>query len=316
MFSNKFFKHVTNIALIISSLSLFACGGGEANDTPITIAPALDPITINALNAKLLAKQGYSALTQLSGKTSTLIQTAPSTASLSVVDIASASINNFKLAQADGIPQNCTIAGTRTSSDLTVSPVIITFDACDDGTTTIAGQLTITALAVVIVPNFNGTIEFTDLQITDNANDVTVTLSGAATVIIATPSDGISTFTFKGTLLSAKSGLDTVSFENFTITRETNLNTNEITESIDYSFSSSLIDGSLTVATIFPFKTTIGMLYPYQGQLVVIGAQGSKVRLTVNSGTGLATDTFTLEVDPDGNGYDPILTQVFAWSSL
>ncbi len=312
MFSNKFFKHVTSIVLIISSLSLFACGGG---DTTITIAPVLDPITINALNAKLLAKQGYSTLTQLSDQTSTLIQTAPSAASLSVVELAGVSSSNLKLAQADGIAQNCRVAGTRTSSDLTINPVIITFDACDDGTTTITGQLTLTA-AIVVTPDFNATVEFTDLQITDNSDGITITLNGGATVTITTPNIGVSIFTFKGTLLSAKIGLDTVSFENFTVTRETNSDTNERTVTIDYSFSSSLIDGSLTVTTEDPFITRFDRLYPYQGRLVVTGAQGSKLRLTVNSGTGgAASDTVTIEVDPDGNGYDS-LTQVVTWRDL
>ncbi|VAW98426.1 hypothetical protein MNBD_GAMMA22-2501 [hydrothermal vent metagenome] len=306
MFSNKLFRGIIIIAVFATSLSLVACGGGESNTVDTSPVSALDPILINNFNAALIAKQGYTALTQLSDQTTALIPNTTATTSLAVVNISNYSLNDYKLAQADALVTSCTGSGSRSSSDPTVNPIIISYVACVEGNTSTTGTVSF---------DVTGTIAFTDLQITDNTSNITVTLNGSATVIISSDvATGENTFTFKGTLLSVKKELDVVNLQNFNVTQITNINTQIITLTIDYSLSSSLIVGSLNVETINPFKTTIGMAYPFAGQLVVTAAQGSKVRLTVNSDIG--NNAITLDIDPDGTGYDPTLSQPYSWEEF
>lgn len=75
-------------------------------------------------------------------------------------------------------------------------------------------------------------------------------------------------------------------------------------ESWDYSYtvSSTHLNGSVHVETTQTILKDTDADFPYAGQLVWSGAGGSKARMTVEEGTGQATDYVTIEVDENGDG--------------
>ncbi|HEU0199847.1 MAG TPA: hypothetical protein VFR86_05385 [Burkholderiaceae bacterium] len=80
--------------------------------------------------------------------------------------------------------------------------------------------------------------------------------------------------------------------------------------SMNGSFSASSIGGTVTVATLQPVRQLDVDVYPSSGQILVTGAGGSRLRITVLSNT-----TVRLELDADGDGTFEAASQV-AWSTL
>lgn len=80
----------------------------------------------------------------------------------------------------------------------------------------------------------------------------------------------------------------------------------------DYTFYSTAIGGFIQVETTTPFVTASGAYYPYQGVVVITGANNAKVRLTAQS------DATNVYIEYDINPIDGVYeaNQTVTWSYL
>lgn len=83
-----------------------------------------------------------------------------------------------------------------------------------------------------------------------------------------------------------------------------------MTSSVNGTFSATSISGSITQTTLQPVRQSLNSAYPSSGQILAVGANGSRCRMTILSAT-----TVRLELDADGNGAFESATDV-AWSTL
>jgi hypothetical protein len=190
----------------------------------------------------------------------------------------------------------------------------ITFNACSDiaGETT-SGSASLTGVtAAADGSSFSATFSI----------DVTFTETGAAPLRIAggfsigqtcniTTLDCSGTFT--GTSLGAAQGTETWFITNFTITEVELAGT--ITTTLNYTVSSSALNGSVSVITSVPLKMLTTALHPYTGVVIATGSNNSKVRVTVIGSDPTAAGQVQIEVDADGDGtYEG--STLHSWSEL
>src|SRR5204863_4202798 len=69
------------------------------------------------------------------------------------------------------------------------------------------------------------------------------------------------------------------------------------TVTLNGSFTATSLNGRVTVATVQPVSELSTDLYPYAGQIIVTGAAGSRLRITVIDATQVQ-----LELDTNGDG--------------
>jgi hypothetical protein len=93
-------------------------------------------------------------------------------------------------------------------------------------------------------------------------------------------------------------------------TNETTTVPSNVTGTLDGSFTATSIGGRVTIATVTPISQSSTDPYPATGQVVVTGASGSKLRITV-----INTAQIQLELDADGDGIYAAPT-VATWASL
>jgi hypothetical protein len=82
-----------------------------------------------------------------------------------------------------------------------------------------------------------------------------------------------------------------------------------------YTISSTILGGSVSVATTQRFDYYINADYPYAGQIVVSGADSQGKLTVVEGGTGAPTDYVLIELDADGDGVFEDSRQV-QWQDL
>ncbi|MFV1982040.1 MAG: hypothetical protein ACC657_00750 [Thiohalomonadales bacterium] len=334
-----------NTVLIASTLVLISCGGGD--NTPAATTPG-----VPELSTAVISNQALVLDSTTSPKTAREIinlfsnvgdiPTTPGTVKITAADISNPASrqsitkitkNLFTVIQNNNVngisviraTLSCTNGGTRTIPDNipTALPVnlngtyTVSFNNCKEGTATINGSITFTGSLIVdnagAATSINAQFTFNNFTISDiGSND---SINGDFTIVMGTVA-GVSTFSFSGTSLSLRDELGATDIKNFNVTYTSNINIE--TFDINFTISSTFIDGVITVATPIQFETTIGKEYPYQGQMMVTGANNANFRLTVNTpsaGGGIATDTVTLDIDADGvNGYET--SQTLMWSEL
>jgi hypothetical protein len=193
------------------------------------------------------------------------------------------------------------------------------------------GTLSITVNDGASASSATGSMTFDNCWETTDASingKVGFTLSGSSSAFSATFS--YSNFTIKGSDFSfAGSGLVNMSFTDagqyeefvfdgsrfvFTVTENgRSLNVGNLVETvrdnvvggyesfnIRFSANSSVLGGSFTFETIQDLVEYYYDLYPSQGQFVITGAGGSKVRATSQGGS--ASSQILIETDEDGVG--------------
>jgi len=84
----------------------------------------------------------------------------------------------------------------------------------------------------------------------------------------------------------------------------------EATYSVDGRFASTQLGGSVTLATLTPFKILDTEIYPHEGVLTATGLGGSKLTFTV------LDDTYVqIDIDADGDDINEV-TLTTTWFDL
>jgi hypothetical protein len=134
-----------------------------------------------------------------------------------------------------------------------------------------------------------------DLRVTDSGGTVRVVANFTMTNSWTSTT---STIQMTGSTLGYTDGVNTEILSNFDISETKDDSTSTITWSSDFTFASTVLGGSVTVDTTTPFEASLYGAHPYAGQLVITGANDTKLRLTVDPDP----PEVLLELDADGDG--------------
>lgn len=312
------------------SIALVACGAETKSDgpgdPPRMSAPSA-PVTMSFANSESVTT---AAIAAVMGEVSTpalgqvpmavAVEGEASPATHVVGRITSRTVRRLAAASATptvtGVTEaiDCLESGTITISAAPTS-VRMTFDQCSD----IPGEVINGWLTMW---NFSGYADQTggsaagtvwiDLSVTLDgttsrmAGDYTVTASWNAT------SD---TVQLSGGSLGYSDGLTTTVMSNFTIYESIDASS-IITSWADFTLASTELGGAVTVDTQTPFETEMYSSYrPYTGVVVVTGAGGTKVKVTVHGNEYDPSPQLTIQVDADGNGTYETTTDL-DWADL
>lgn len=336
-------KQLGIILLAVGVLS--ACGGsGSTGATSSTVAKS----AITASNQSTITNSAISAATQSLGA-STLsnvggVQTTSTPTSDHVLsDLANSAFNNIANHQNTALtvsgaittvtPNPCTTSGNITfdTDGSNVAPVTpytyftISYNNC------VAGGIT-----------QNGTVSLSNLNITGTAPNITAisaTFAFNYTISNATTSAGIyGGFTIAATGINTTTRVDSISgtslnfkygskFETmtnfaFTSTYDNTVLSHGYSDTVDYTFASDVILAGFDFKTINPLVRNVGDVKPRSGQVIITGANNSKLRVTVlpydastNPSAGTMSGKVTLELDQGtGLGYGSAVTKT--WTQL
>jgi len=329
---------VTLFTAITLPLIVISCGGGSgapANTGPSLSAAVISnqSIKIDATNSTQIVSKALLSISSGSGVGSTpTVATIENTEAISKETITKITKNlisqihssNSISASILGAVASCTNGGSITGPDnFPTSGAVIsgtytfTFNNCKEGTTTTNGSVTIVASGTTTIDangvptDITATVTFNNLTASDVGTIISI--NGGFTISFKSNASATAA-SFSGTNLTIRDANGAISLTNFNITFDDNKVGNIQTLSINYTLSSTfIINGSITVKTNVPFVTRNGRVYPSEGEILITGAGGSSILLTVNAGgTGLSTDKVTLIIN-DGT---VIVTQVKMWSEL
>jgi hypothetical protein len=313
-------------AIAVLAAGLIGCGGGgSSGGGPAGLTqPPSTPVAVTATNATQVGATALEPAIGGSGALGTVVgaetTAAPKPRAVTRTLLAVARDSKERLSAPQsvvGVAQTfpCTVSGSVTvDAGAGGTSATITFNACSDiaGETT-SGSASLTGVtAAADGSSFSATFSI----------DVTFTETGAAPLRIAggfsigqtcniTTLDCSGTFT--GTSLGAAQGTETWFITNFTITEVELAGT--ITTTLNYTVSSSALNGSVSVITSVPLKMLTTALHPYTGVVIATGSNNSKVRVTVLGSHPTNPAQVQIEVDADGNGVYESST-LYSWSTL
>lgn len=209
----------------------------------------------------------------------------------------------------------------RDNNDLSAGDVVtITFNQCrdtaDDLTNgTVVFTITSVTSATATRVEFSGTMAFQSLAVTlrQDSTQINGTLSIGA-LITSTALQISMTVAAAGLAIQATAPCysDTIVYEPGMriVATETETAPIAATVTINGSFSATSIGGRVTVSTLQPIRQLATDPFPSSGQVLVTGANNSRLRITVISNTQVR-----LELDADGDGTFES-NNVVTWSSI
>ncbi|MFT5665225.1 MAG: hypothetical protein ACI9JR_002632 [Gammaproteobacteria bacterium] len=310
----KFTKQFQSFFLAIAvAVALVACGGGSSSG--VTTSTAANVAITNA-NAQAVARDAYQALeasddfplkaNDNAGSSSIAIVTLPRF--LRDIVISNAGIRN---AQFVARVEQCDV-GFITIPDTSTGFGTYIFSNCSLAGITINGSVTISGSGDLNGSAFSGSFVFSQFSISGSGVPQTINLNGTLAFswsIVA----AIETGTVSGNY-SVTVGSNSITVSGLSISYTSNLSTGENTETVSYTITSSAIGGTVTVATIQPFLSLDSEPYPRAGQLLITGANGSKLRFTV-LGSGQPSGQVRIEVDSDGDDVYEDSSEI-SWATL
>jgi hypothetical protein len=322
---------ISSVALMLS-----ACGGSDSSAPAPTVPPVVTatPLVITTANAKPAARVAYGSTMQ-SAETGDLVGGA---------GIASSPNGGF---QKPGVQRGlagliaASLQKTPVSETVDCGPTgttgtqTITYDFANLGTLTAGDTIFIEAMDCdeglgeilngrieMTVAVFSGDILFTGLYLLDM--DVVLVDFEVATATDTILSNGDSLVSIDTTgnpvIFMAISGMSMATVTNTNTDIVTNFDTSQsvdvtappepYTLSASGTVDSTQIDGVISYATTSPFMG-LGGAYPFQGTMVITGANGGTVTLIAQP-DGI---TVTIETDADGDG-TPESTEDTTWDDI
>jgi len=161
---------------------------------------------------------------------------------------------------------------------------------------------------------FSGNLDFQQFAATSGTSTATINGSVVMSAAITSTSLQMSLTVGASGLTIASTGTgysDSITYDpNMQITLTATTSPLSSVVALNGSFTTSSIGGRVTVATVQPITQLGSDAYPSSGQVVVTGASGSKLRITVLSSTQVR-----LELDANGDGTYETTTDL-TWANL
>lgn len=333
-------RRLATVAAAISLAWLAGCGGGGGDDAGTPTVPSAGPVAISSANYEGVSQKTVAAADYVNDSGSLLslgAQVAPSGGTL-------VAFSRLTLARLPGVVQKArpTAVGATSTEVLecsgggSISVVIndannnqqadsgdsfvATASNCVEDGATVNGVLRMAISATS--GDLSGTVWSATVAITLQ-NLRAASAAGSATgngdMTLTIASTGLETgsleiransLTMSGTVGGVN---DTITLSNWRSVSATTLSGGSLRTSTTVTgtlASSALASGTVEVSTPQPLVTLGTSIYPSSGQLLAVGASGSKVRITAQSST-----TVLLELDANGDGtYETSVTR--AWTTL
>jgi hypothetical protein len=192
--------------------------------------------------------------------------------------------------------------------------VTLEFFDCNDG----AGQV-VNGIYEVLINSFSGdllqglvdlnaTVTFDGFDVMEGSE--MTSLNGVFTLGLDTSMPPMTSVSVSGTSVSVSDNTDSATLRDFQtdVTHDGRVIPEAYTSAASGTLTSTLFEGAVNYSTPVPFQGFAGQ-YPYQGELLVTGADGSSVRLAA-----LDNMNVRLEINPgDGSG---IVVQDTTWGAV
>ncbi|ABM35380.1 hypothetical protein [Polaromonas naphthalenivorans] len=329
-------RHVLTLAA--ASAMLVACGGGSDSAPAATPTPAATQATLTSANYVAVAQESLSSSAYLANTTG-LVTGAQVSDSEALIRFGQDQLPKLPRWLADAPVQavgavqsqteNCAGGGTLTISANDANgnrlvdagdSVSLTANNCSFEGQLLNGQLTLTINSLTGNPDhypysLSVTLGFNNLA-TQSASLRTVGNGSLALSIDARAANDQS-LVLRTSSLNLSSTYGTTTYSKTLTGYATSVELRPAgtgftsTTSVDGTLSSSAFESrSISIATPVSFVRTSGQTYPSSGQLVITGAAGGKIRVTVTSAT-----TVLIELDADANGsYEASTSKL--WSDM
>ena len=300
-------------SLFISAgvLILTACSGGGGADTVLGgVAIPSQRVEINSSNVDQVVNESGSAEDKAdqaidTANTSSTVENSTQTQnpiSNSLANVKQLNLNALKRKNSISAlaTNNCPGGGTMTTPDDSNGIGDYIYDQCSffgtvyDGTISIQGTYDPNGTA------FDGSYIYDKFSITGDIFNAIYDGS----IYISYNNDGVVTSGhYEIPSLTMVWGKDGVNISGYVVDFEQNQSTNVGYMDFEYTVSSTLLNGSVHAESTQRLYYLLDADYPYEGQVVWSGANGTSARATVlPEGTGLPTDLVLIEVDADGDG--------------
>ena len=294
----KFFVAVS----CLSSL-LVACGGGGDSDGGNNSSVPTTPISITTQNAPAVASHAIDAsFVADSADIFVGVQTTSNDADKkTIIDVSRmiADIYLQRVAEPQiiaGVIQECPNGGTKDYPSNGVGTT--TFNNCNIEGLILNGNATISVNSIPTETSFSGSMSFNNFSMTESGE--TITINGAMN-LSWTEENLVETGNMNGSTLSVRSTYGSTDLKNFNFDYTSDYNSSLETENFEYTVNSTYLNGSVHVKSTQTIRQYDYQDYPFEGQVVITGANSSKARLTAQGG-GNANDFVLIETDVDGDG--------------
>jgi hypothetical protein len=314
-------KYLNLPALAISALLIASCGGGGGGDDGGTPSSSVSLTSSNAksVSAEVLdssetvqgATAGPAILTGVSVETTTIdfnytefvVQQLIQVESQGVVPsatLAGVIPSGTVSCTSDG---TWTISGTDADNSDTITAgdtINLVFDNCDQGSVTVNGSISMGITQLVgdlTTPPYTLGVSVTLTNLSVTVDGHSATSSGDMSMLIEQDGSNNETYELSGSSLSSTVSGNTVTLSDYHYEFTLNDVSGAYSISLQGTFTSSEINGSVSYTTTTPF-TGIEPGDPTAGALHITGDNGSQVWVTADSnGT-----TVYIDVDADGDG--------------
>jgi hypothetical protein len=327
---------------------LSACGGGGGDATPAPPPSTVAITSSNQATITRATMDGGLALAQSQTaqvddrRTAQSVATAAPRGHVSAIDTAVRRVidgvasQRRTIASADARPSTvssdtlpCGVSGSMTLSfddhDNTLGlsagdSVTISLAQCSDSADDLMNGTMVMTLSNVASATdtrieFTGTMAFQQMSVVIGATSVAI--NGSVAVSAVETSTHVQTVMDVGAggltvAVTSPSYNDTIVYESgmHIATDETTTSPNQVVTTLNGSFTATSIGGRVSVATQSPIIQLAVDAYPTAGQLLITGAAGSKLRITVIDATQLE-----LQLDADADGTYEATTLV-PWGTL
>lgn len=331
----------------LASTLLASCGGGGGGGSPAPAPAPAPPVAVTSTNQTAVTRATLSGglgvvRAQPFATTARAANVSPAATSTSTAALqsligrsvlraaAQAGLTRTGIVRTQAITQTtdpCPAGGSVTSTsddrDNSGGPspgdvATLTFNQCRDTASDFAnGTVTVTIGSVLSATStrveFSGTMTFVQFEFDLGPTRTNLDGSTAAT-LLDTLNETRVTLTVTSTLrfdIASPTYNDRIIYESgMRIVSDSTVTPDVSTGSLDGAFSSTSIGGRVTVATLAVFTQLGTDLYPSSGQLLITGANNSRVRATALNNTQVR-----LELDANGDGTFES-TVIVNWSDI
>jgi len=290
--------------------ALVSCGGGGGSSSSGGGAPAVPsaPLVLTSANAQNVAGDATLAAIGASSNGGGLFLAADTRSSsvrpkthvlsrLLMQEIDRLNLQSPSIIAAVVQTFPCAFGGSR-SEDATQNSATVTFNNCSEATgESISGSIAIsniTGAATSFSASVSVNLTFSATGFPDES------FTGSFTMSLSTVG-AVTTITLSGGEILTHTGTNFERLSSFTLVSSSDSSSLVRTDSVTLTYASTEIGGSVTITTTKPFETIDGRTFPHAGAILIVGASGGKIRVTVLGDETLPAPQVRIELDADGD---------------